>query len=119
MSMRITTSMVQRNVLADLNAVNEKLTRMQMKSASGKEISRPSDDPFHASQAMAFRQAMEATRQYQRNVEDAQGWADMTEDALDDITQNATRARDLLIQAGTDSADIDSLDRLFNTETLI
>ena len=105
MSMRITTSMVQRNVLADLNAVNEKLTRMQMKSASGKEISRPSDDPFHASQAMAFRQSLEGTRQYQRNVEDAQGWADMTEDGLDDITQNATRARDLLLQAGTDSAD--------------
>ena len=62
MSMRITTSMVQRNVLADLNSINEKLTRMQLKSASGKEISRPSDDPFHASQAMAMRQSLEATR---------------------------------------------------------
>ena len=105
MSMRITTSMVQRNVLADLNAVNEKLTRMQMKSASGKEISRPSDDPFHASQAMAMRQSLEATRQYQRNVEDAMGWAEMTEDGLDDITANAARARDLLLQGGTDSSD--------------
>ena len=103
--MRITTSMVQRNVLADLNSVSSKLTRLQMKSASGKEISRPSDDPFHASQAMAMRQSLEATRQHQRNVQDAQGWADMTEDALDDITSNASLARDLLVQASTDSAD--------------
>jgi flagellar hook-associated protein 3 FlgL len=104
-SSRITTSMVQRNVLADLNAVSEKLTRMQMKSASGKEITRPSDDPFHASQAMAMRQSLEATRQHQRNVQDAQGWADMTEDALDDITSNVSLARDLLVQASSDTAD--------------
>jgi flagellar hook-associated protein 3 FlgL len=104
-SSRITTSMVQRNVLADLNAVSSKLTRLQMKSASGKEISRPSDDPFHASQAMALRQSLEATRQHQRNVQDAQGWADMTEDALDDITSNASLARDLLVQASSDTAD--------------
>ena len=55
MSTRITTSMVQRNVLADLNAVSAKLTKSQMKAASGKEISRPSDDPFHAAQAMGLR----------------------------------------------------------------
>lgn len=105
MSGRITTSMVQRNVLADLNRVSEKLTRMQMKSASGKEISRPSDDPFHASQAMSMRGSLEATKQYQRNVQDAMGWADMTEDAFDDITTNARMARDLLVQASTDSSD--------------
>jgi flagellar hook-associated protein 3 FlgL len=105
MAMRITTSMVQRNVLADLNAVSAKLTQSQMKAASGKEITKPSDDPFRASQAMALRQSLEATRQYQRNVQDAQGWADMTEDGLDDITTNAQRARDLLVQGGTDSAD--------------
>jgi flagellar hook-associated protein 3 FlgL len=104
-STRITTSMVQRNVLADLNSVSGKLTRLQMKSASGKEISRPSDDPFHASQAMALRQSLEATRQHQRNVQDATGWTDMTEDGLDDITSNVSLARDLLVQASSDTAD--------------
>jgi flagellar hook-associated protein 3 FlgL len=103
--MRITTSMVQRNVLADLNAVSAKLTRSQMKAASGKEIERPSDDPFHASQAMALRTSLEGTRQYQRNVQDAMGWAEMTEDGLDDVTTNAAQARDLLVQASTDSSD--------------
>jgi len=105
MSMRITTAMVQRNVLADLNSVSGKLTQSQLKAASGKEINKPSDDPFHAAAAMALRQTLAATRQYQRNVQDAQGWADMTEDALDDITQNAQTARDLLVQGGSDAAD--------------
>jgi flagellar hook-associated protein 3 FlgL len=105
MSTRITTSMVQRNVLADLNAVSAKLTRSQMKAASGKEISKPSDDPFHAAQAMSMRGSLAGVQQYQRNVQDAQSWTEITEDSLDDITQNASRARDLLVQGGTDSID--------------
>jgi flagellar hook-associated protein 3 FlgL len=104
-TMRITTSMLQRNVLADLNSVSDKLSKLQMKSASGKEISRPSDDPYHAARAMALRQSLEGNRQYQRNVQDAQGWATMTEDGLDDITSNVSLARDLLVQASTDSSD--------------
>ncbi|MGH2949150.1 MAG: hypothetical protein ACRDPC_23335 [Solirubrobacteraceae bacterium] len=108
--MRITTSMVQRNVLADLNSITERLTRTQLKSASGKEIDRPSDDPFDASRAMALRQSLEGTRQHQRNVQDAMGWQDATEQALARISDAGQRARDLLVLAGTDTADQTSRD---------
>ena len=84
--MRITTSMVQRNVLSDLNMLSEKLARTQGKASSGKEISRPSDDPFGAAKAIGLRQSLEANDQYMRNIEDAQGWQDATEAALDSIT---------------------------------
>ena len=68
--MRITTSMVQRNVLSDLNTISDKLNKLQSKAASNKEISRPSDDPFNAARAMALRQSVNGTRQHQKNVED-------------------------------------------------
>jgi flagellar hook-associated protein 3 FlgL len=112
MATRITTSMVQRNVLADLNAITAKLTRTQMKAASNKEIARPSDDPFNASRAMALRHNVNATKQYQRNVEDAIGWQDATEQALDRITESVREARDLLVQAGSDSTDQTSRDSI-------
>jgi flagellar hook-associated protein 3 FlgL len=102
---RITTSMLQRNVLADLNSVSAKLARSQLKASSGKEISRPSDDPFHAAQAMALRQSLSGTRQHQRNVQDGMGWTEETESALDDITKNVQRARDLIVEGGTDTTD--------------
>ncbi len=105
MATRITTSMVQRNVLADLNAISAKLTKTQMKAASNKEISRPSDDPFNASRAMALRQNVNATKQYLRNVEDAMGWMDASEQALDRITVAVRDARDLLVQGGSDATD--------------
>ncbi len=112
MSMRITNGMVTRNVLASLNDVSDKLVRAQQKAASGKEITRPSDDPFNASRAMALRQSMSATQQYKRNIEDAAGWSEATEQALAQITDVVQRARDLLVQGGTDAADATSRDSI-------
>ena len=103
--MRITTSMVQRNVLSDLNMLSEKLARTQGKASSGKEISRPSDDPFGAAKAIGLRQSLEANDQYMRNIDDAQGWQDATEAALDSITDYVNRARDLLMHGATDTSD--------------
>jgi flagellar hook-associated protein 3 FlgL len=105
MSSRVTTSMVQRNVLSDLNAVSNKLIAAQLKASSGKEITKPSDDPYNASRAMALRTDQAANAQYQRNVQDAQDWQDATETALGSITDSMQAARDLLVQGGSDSAD--------------
>jgi flagellar hook-associated protein 3 FlgL len=97
--------MVQRNVLSDLNSISEKLNNLQSKAASNKEISRPSDDPFNAARAMALRQSVNGTRQHQKNVEDAIGWTDSTDQALSSMSESVRQARDLLVQGGTDSAD--------------
>jgi flagellar hook-associated protein 3 FlgL len=61
---------------------------------------------------MALRQSLEATRQHQRNVEDAMGWQDTAEQAMESITGAALRARDLLVQGGSDSADQTSRDAI-------
>jgi flagellar hook-associated protein 3 FlgL len=107
-SARITHTMVQRNVLADLNAVNARLSRSQAKVASGKEITKPSDDPFETARAMALRQSLSGTQQYTRNAQDAIGWAEATEQALGQITDEVHRARDLLVQGASDSTDSES-----------
>jgi flagellar hook-associated protein 3 FlgL len=106
--MRITTSMVQRNVLSDLNTLQSALAKTQSKAASQKEITRPSDDPFKAAQAMGLRSSIGANEQFVRNIQDAQGWQDATESSLDAITQYVNRAHDLLVQGATDTADATS-----------
>jgi flagellar hook-associated protein 3 FlgL len=103
--MRITTSMVQRNVLSDLNTLSNQLAKTQAKAASQKEITRPSDDPFKASQAMGLRSSIGANEQYVRNIQDAQGWMDSTESAYDSFTQYIHRAADLVTQGATDTSD--------------
>ena len=106
--MRITTSMVQRNILADLNSISVKLAKTQAKAASNKEIARPSDNPFGTSKAMALRSNLGANEQYLRNIDEARGWMDATESALDSITQFVRRASDLVVEASTDTADATS-----------
>jgi flagellar hook-associated protein 3 FlgL len=103
--MRITTSMVQRNVLSDLNTLQSALAKTQAKAASQKEITRPSDDPFKTTQAMGLRASIGANEQFVRNIQDAQGWQDSTESSLDSITQYVQRAHDLLVQGATDTTD--------------
>ena len=105
MSSRITHGMMQRNVLADLNAVSTRLSKTQSKIASNREITKPSDDPFDASRAMALRQSLAATRQQQRNAQDALGWQDATEQSLGQITDLVHRARELIVRGSTDSTD--------------
>jgi len=106
--MRITTSMIQRNVLSDLNSLSEKMARTQSKASSGKEITRPSDDPFNTARAMGLRQTMDANGQYSRNIDDAMGWQEATESALGSMNDYVRRAQDLVLQAANDSTDAGS-----------
>ena len=103
MSSRITTMMVSRNVLADINNTAERLDRTRAKASSGKELTRPSDNPYATARALRLRQSLEGTRQYQRNAEDAIGWQEATEQALSSITEVVHQARDLIVQAGSDT----------------
>jgi flagellar hook-associated protein 3 FlgL len=102
---RITTSMVQRNMLSDLNSLSGKLARTQAKAASGKEITRPSDDPFATAKAMGMRQAMDANTQYKKNIDNATGWQSATETALAGMGDDLKLAHDLLVQGSSDTAD--------------
>ena len=108
MSTRITTGMTQRNILAQLNLVNGRLTNTQERMASLKQINRPSDDPYGTARAMTLRQNLQATTQYKRNADDAKAWADSTEDALAQISDVASRAKVLLTQGGSDATDATS-----------
>jgi flagellar hook-associated protein 3 FlgL len=105
MNTRMTTSMVQRSVLADLNTLSLKLAKTQTKAASGKEITRPSDDPFGTAKAMALRASQNANTQYQKNIDNGTGWMDATESTLDSIGQYLNRVQSLITEGASDTSD--------------
>jgi flagellar hook-associated protein 3 FlgL len=104
MSTRITSGMIQRSVLADLNDVSNRLAKTQQRMSSGKQITRPSDDPYGTSRALSLRTDIAGTQQYQRNVGEATAWQSVTDSALSKITEAVQRARDLAVQGASDSA---------------
>jgi flagellar hook-associated protein 3 FlgL len=105
MNARVTTSMTQRNVLSDLNSISARLNKTESQAASGKQITRPSDDPYGTSRAMSLRTAMSANAQYQSNIDDATGWQNTTETALSSINEYYQRAHDLLVEGANDTED--------------
>jgi flagellar hook-associated protein 3 FlgL len=104
MSTRITNQMVSRSVLSDLNDVSTRLSKTQQRMSSGKQITRPSDDPYGTSRALTLRSDVAATQQYQRNVSEAEGWQNITDAALSTINDAVQRARELTVQGASDSA---------------
>lgn len=103
---RITSSMMTRGVLADLNDIATRVSHTQQKMASGKEITRPSDDPFGAGRALGLRSELDGVDQYRRNAADADAWTSTTDTALASVNNVAQRARELLLRGanGTTSA---------------
>lgn len=103
MATRITDNMVSRTVLHDLNSADRRMALTQRRLSSGKQLTRPSDDPFGVDRALRLRSELEATRQYRRNVNDGSGWTTATEAALTQISDVVQRARELLVAGGNDS----------------
>jgi flagellar hook-associated protein 3 FlgL len=102
-STRITQSMLSRTLLTDLQDVSSRLAATQAKLSSGKEITKPSDDPFGTSRALQFRSDIAQSDQYLRNVQEAGAWQNVTDTALGQMGDIALRARDLLVQGASDA----------------
>jgi flagellar hook-associated protein 3 FlgL len=100
---RVTNSMVNRTVLADITSVYGKLAKTQQQLSSGKALTKPSDDPFATSRALLYRQSLDANKQYQSNVSEATSWLDTTDSALGDMTSDGQRARTLILQGANGS----------------
>ncbi len=85
--MRITNKIMQNNSLYNIN--NNKVTEDQLNSmmATGKKITRPSDDPVIAIRSLRLRSnVVQLSQYYEKNAKDAESWLDVTADALSTIT---------------------------------
>ena len=122
MSMRVTTMMSSRALVHDLNENLARVSELQGRLSSGRQITRPSDDPYGTSRALSLRGELEGLGQYQRNVADGTGWLNTCDTALGQVSDALQRVRELLVQAGSDTAGpasraaiADELDQLIDS----
>ncbi len=83
----------------------ESLASLQQQLASGKRLSKPSDDPQGVSLALTLRTTSAQYNQYLRNISSATDWLQATDSALDQISTVLTRARDVALQGATGTLD--------------
>lgn len=130
MTVRITNSMITNSVMYHLNTSLYNLNRTYGQMSSGKRIDAPSDDPLGASAVLKYTDYVSRIEQYKANCEEASGWLNVTEEALDGVTDCLSTVRERMVQAfnGTlsdeDKADIleevkeltETMVELFNTD---
>lgn len=109
MSSRITQNMMNQTLLSNLQTNYSKLNRTQQQLASGKIITKPSDNPVSAVRAMYYKSTLNEIDQYKSNAGDASSWMQSTDSSLDQLTQVLQRVRELTVQAGNETNDSKAL----------
>jgi flagellar hook-associated protein 3 len=105
--MRVTNKMLSNNFLRDMRTNLNNMNTLQGQMSSGKEIRKPSDDPFKASRIMQMHSDIDANKQYKSNIKDSINWLDTTDTALGQVGNVVGRIEELLISAGNGAYDKD------------
>jgi flagellar hook-associated protein 3 FlgL len=92
--------MLSASFLNDMRGNLENMRTLQQQMTSGKEIRRPSDDPFKVARAMQLHTNINANKQYNENISDTINWLDTTDTALGQAGNVLQRVRELMVSAG-------------------
>jgi flagellar hook-associated protein 3 FlgL len=109
---RVTNSMTSRSVLSDIENVYAQLTATQNELSSGKQLTKPSDDPYGASRALTYRADIAANTQYQSNASEMGSWLSTSDTALSSINDALGRVRDLVLQGANGTLSQTELDSI-------
>ncbi|MGC5324886.1 flagellar hook-associated protein FlgL [Brevibacillus sp. SYSU BS000544] len=112
MGVRVTQTMLNNNMMRNLNNSMRNMDKLQEQLSSGRKISRPSDDPVVATRGMFYRSSLIENEQFQRNVNEAQSWMELSDKSLDEATTIMQRVRELLVQSGDGALEESSLDAI-------
>src|SRR5215213_2570352 len=115
--MRITQRAVALTSLQGLNRNLDAVGRLQPQLTSGRLISAPSDSPTGTNRAMQTRSDQAASAQQQRNINDAKGWLEQTDSALQQMLDMTRKVRDLTVQGMSTGSNNDVSAQAIATET--
>src|SRR6185503_7219077 len=105
--LRVTEGSTSRGALVGLQASAGRLSELQQQLSSGRQITKPSDNPTGTVSALQLRSQLKQLTQYQASATDALGWLTTVDSAYASITSQLQQVRTLVLQGmntGTGSA---------------
>jgi flagellar hook-associated protein 3 FlgL len=97
--MRVSAQTRHDQTLRALALVAERMDLVQTQLATGKRIQKVSDDPAGVASALGYRNSIAFETQMRRNIDSAISVLDITESALNSVTESVQRVRELSVQA--------------------
>lgn len=101
--MRVTEKMNQAQVLNNIQKNRTELSSLQNQAATGKRITKPSDDPTAAAKVLANRTETKNLEQFDKGILNAKTFLESTESTLAQLGESLVRAKELSIQGASDT----------------
>lgn len=95
--MRITNNTLTGNYLRNLSRNLEQMQKYQNQLSSGKEVSKPSDNPMLVSKIMNLDNTIGENEQYSKTINSAMDWINTADGALGNVTDTLQRVRELMV----------------------
>jgi len=97
--MRITSRMMSRQVMNNLNTLYKDLNKYHTQASTGKAFQKASEDPMNAIRSMDISSKISRTEQYATNIESAYAVLNETETSLAAISDSITEVKNSLLKA--------------------
>jgi flagellar hook-associated protein 3 FlgL len=101
--MRVSTRSFYTGIQERILQLSDDLKKINEKISSGKNLSRPSDDPLSLIGAIDLRRSLSQIGQFRRNIERGESWLNLSESVLSKILQLVERAQEIAIQMASDT----------------
>jgi flagellar hook-associated protein 3 FlgL len=95
---RITQQQMVISAHTNLQSNLSRMSALQEKLSSGKEITKPSDNPSGTATALQYRSSIRRSDQYIRNADDGMSWLASADSALMGVQNVLNRAREVALQ---------------------
>lgn len=98
MPLRVTPSMMNSQLLRNINNNLTRMERNQNVLSTGKKIFRPADDPVGVTYALRYRSELSMNEQYQKIIDSARVYLDHTDTVLNQVNMLIQRANEITVQ---------------------
>ncbi|AOZ93236.1 flagellar hook-associated protein FlgL [Paenibacillus crassostreae] len=112
MSIRVTSGMMNSQLLNNLNRNNYNMSKLQEQASTGRKINNPSDDPVGVTYALRYRSDLASNEQYQTSVDSAIGWLDTTDTIMSQAGDVMKRVKELTVQGASGTVPQSGLDAI-------
>ncbi|WP_054739633.1 flagellar hook-associated protein FlgL [Cellulosilyticum ruminicola] len=99
--MRVTNGMLINNTLSGLYKNMNNMNKLYAQMSTGKKIQTVSDDPIIAGRTLKLKSTILEADQYESNAKEAESWMNVTEVAMDNMTEILKQIRTKLLQGST------------------
>jgi len=110
--MRVTQSMITRNLMQSIQRNRENMSTLQYAIATGKEVHHSSNDPTQFNRASRFRSIINQNDQHMRTITDALGWVDATTGIVDDVYSKLMDIKELATQGADEGTNLETRELL-------